>query len=245
LYFLPLPQGHGSFLPGIAGKYTIAARSGEDSTMSLEQLRARWTEGLSHRGRCIRCGSGRVRHDGVRRRKASLQLDDGVAFVPDVPERRLRCGACPQRWFHPPEGITSRAHYQPCVVAHALGAMSAEPAASTAEIAAAHGCHRRTLGRWIERVAAIAEPALLASAVVHEADAPVLPVIPTEVVRPTAPPRTLARLLRALQVLALLEALASLRGLEPPALAHAAALVPRIPASAQCPRIRGDPPSQA
>jgi len=34
----------------------------------------------------------------------------------------------------------------------------------------------------------------------------------------------------------LLEALASLRGLEPPALAHAAALVQRVLASAQCPQ---------
>jgi transposase-like protein len=213
--------------------------------MLLVELRVRWQQALSHRGLCAACGSGRVWHDGHRARKASLRVIEQVEFVPEIPLRRLRCRDCKAHWFHPPEGITSRAHYQPCVVAHALAAMSAEPAASTAEIAAAHGCHRRTLGRWIERVAAIAEPAVLASAVVHEADAPVLPAIPTEVARPTAPPPTLARLRRALQVLALLEALASLRGLEPPALAHAGALVPRIPASAQCPRIRGDPPSQA
>jgi hypothetical protein len=50
--------------------------------------------------------------------------------------------------------------------------------------------------------------------------------------------------LRALlAVLALLEALASLRGVEPPALAHAAELVATMPANAPGPKSRGDPRS--
>ncbi len=207
--------------------------------MSLDELRARWEAQLSERGCCIQCGRSRVWHSGTRTRKASL-LDEG--FVADIPERRLKCRDCRVSWVHSPEGISSRAHYQPCVVSHALETMAREPETSAAEIAAAHGCHRRTLGRWIDRVAGVAEPAQLAAAIVTEADAPVLPAIPTEVARPGGA-HAHKRLLRALVMLALLEALASLRGLEPPALAHAAAFtaVRTIPANAPGPRSRGDP----
>jgi len=51
-----------------------------------------------------------------------------------------------------------------------------------------------------------------------------------------------ALLLRALAVLTLLEALASLRGVEPPALAHAAQLIPANASGARCAR---DPPLPA
>lgn len=119
------------------------------------------------------------------------------------------------------------------------------PDLTLAAIARVVGCHRRTLARWVERVAAIAQPATLAASIVAEADAPVLPTVPTEVHRASRSARSRDVLLRALVILALLEALASFRGLEPPALAHAAALVARIPADAPSPRIRGDPRSQA
>lgn len=211
----------------------------------LEELRRRWLEALSHRGVCPACGSGRVQHDGTRIRAASLQIEGTVTYVPEIPERRLRCAACRKRWFVAPDGVHARAHYQPCVVAHAIAALGTEPGASATAVAAAHGCDRRTLGRWVERVAELAEPADIAAAIVEDADAPVLPAVPTELARPVASPRTGARRLRALQLLVLLDALASLRALEPPALAHAAVLLPRIPASAQCLRIRGDPSSQA
>ncbi len=207
-----------------------------------DELRARWEAQLSHRGNCVQCAGGAVWHCGVRLRKTTLLHDGRPFFFADVLERKLRCRDCGTRWTHAPEGISSRAHYQPCVVASALERLAQEHETTAAEIAAAHGCHRRTLGRWIDRVAAIAEPAQLAAAIVAEADAPVLPDLPTEVRRPGgAHAHTL--LLRALVVLALLEALASLRGLEPPALAHAAALatVMRVPANAPGPRSRGDP----
>lgn len=208
--------------------------------MSLEELRARWERALSHRGRCDDCKGVRIWHIGTRTRKASILLDGDTAFVPDIPERRLKCRDCRLQWTHAPEEISSRAHYQPCVVAHALAVMEHEPDMTAAEIARAHGCHRRTLGRWIERVAEIADPRELGAVVVAEADAPVLPAIPAEIVRPG---RAHARLSRALAVLALLEALASLRGLEPPALAHAVELVTAVPANAPGPKSRGDPRS--
>lgn len=209
--------------------------------MLLDELRVRWGEALSERPPCVACGSAHVWRDGVCLRKASLWDGAQTEFAADVPQRRLRCARCRNQWVRRAEGITSRAHYQPCVVSHAIAAMHAESSTALAEIARAHRCHRRTLSRWTARVAALAEPAALTAAIVAEAEAPVVPALPIA----TRPARAQSRvlLLRALIVLALLEVLASLRGLEPPALAHAAALVPRVPAFAHGPRIRGDPRS--
>lgn len=120
--------------------------------------------------------------------------------------------------------------------------MGHEPDMTAAEIACAHGCHPRTVGRWIERVADITDPRDLGAAIVAEADAPVLPAIAKEVARPGGA-HAHKRLMRALAVLALLEALASLRGLEPPALAHARELVTTMPANAPGPKSRDDPRS--
>lgn len=211
--------------------------------MLPEDLRSRWDVALSAREPCVECASTRVWHNGTRLRKASLLGETGVEFFPVVPVRRLRCRDCRARWAGTPERVPSRAHYQPCVVARAIATLEREPDETTSEIARAHGCHRRTLGRWIERVADLAEPPLLGAAVAAEACAPVLPEVPTEIRRVTGSAQMRAQLLRALVVLALLEALASLRGLEPPALAHAAVLVSRMPVSARGLRIRGDPRS--
>lgn len=210
--------------------------------MSLEELRARWQRALSYRGRCVGCEGTRVWHIGIRLRAASVMLEEQTAFIPDIPERRLKCRECGAQWTHAPEGISSRAHYQACVVAHALEMMEHEPETSAAEIAHTHGCHRRTLARWIDRVADLADPRELGAAVVAEAEAPVLPELATEVRRPGGA-HVHKRLVHALAVLALLEALASLRGLEPPALGHGAALVRTMPAIAPGPKSRGDPRS--
>jgi hypothetical protein len=242
LYFLPLPQGHVWFRPIFATKFIFAATLSDVSWMSLEELRACWERALAHRGHCKRCNGARIWHIGTRVRKASILLEDKIEFVPDVPERRLECGDCELKWTQPPDRISSRAHYQPCVVAHALAMMEAESEMTAVEIAGAPGCHPRTLGRWVNRVADIADPRDLGAAIVAQADAPVLPAIPTEVARPGGA-HAHERLVCALAVLALLEALASLRGLEPPALAHAAELIATIPANAPGPRSRGDPRS--
>ena len=195
--------------------------------MWIEDLRSRWLCALSQRGRCPRCGGARVWHNGIRLRKASLWDGETTRFVSDVPCRRLRCGDCSARWTHPPERVTRREHYQPCVVADAVSGVVAEPGAVVSEIARTHGCHRRTLARWVARVATVTEPAELARALVAESDAPVVPH-PPELMRPTRSERLKSLGARAVWVLALLEALASLRGLEPPALAHAATFVPAV-----------------
>jgi hypothetical protein len=153
-----------------------------------------------------------------------VRRDARTEFLDEIPVRRLRCGACGKRWCRAPDGIVSRAHYQPCVVAAAVAADALDERPTT-EIAREHGCHRRTVARWIERVAAAAEPAVLSEQLLAEAEAPVLPAPP-----PSIPARRSARLyalcVRAVWVLALLEALCSLRGLVPPGLRHVRQLVP-------------------
>lgn len=195
--------------------------------MSVDEREARWKEALSYRGRCPRCDGERVWHNGLRRRKGTLREGEQTVFVADIPVRRLRCGDCRARWSHAPEGIVSRAHYQPCVVAAAVARDVIEDKASDTAVAKEHGCHRRTVLRWVLRVAHVAEPAALMRCLLQESDAPVIPTPP-----PTARPRRSASLFalgqRAVQVLCLLEALASLRGLPPPGLLHAARFVPAL-----------------
>jgi hypothetical protein len=193
-------------------------------TTSRDALRARYSDLLSARGRCPRCDGARVWHNGLRWRKASVRREDRTEFLDEVPVRKLRCGACGKRWCRAPQDIVTRAHYQPCVVAAAVAAdvLDERP---TVETAREHGCDRRTVRRWIDRVAQAAEPAALSERLVAEATVPVLPAPPARI-----PARRSARLgaacVRAVWVLALLEALASLHGLPPPGLAHAHRLMP-------------------
>jgi transposase-like protein len=194
--------------------------------MWLDELRDRWTRALSTRPPCPRCASADVWHNGVRVRTATLFDGERAVFVDGVPVRRLRCGDCGARFSLLPEGVSSRRHHQPCVVARAVAAVGCDASAAIADVAKEHRCHRRTLGRWIERVAAIAEPATLAGALVAEALSPALPRSP--VPRRSRSARLSVLVVRATTVLALLEALASVRGLSPPALAHAADLVPAV-----------------
>jgi hypothetical protein len=183
----------------------------------IEALRVRWQAALAWRGPCPQCHSERVWHDGIRYRKATLLVEDQVEHVADVPVRRLRCAPCSHRWTYPPAGISSRAHYQSCVVSHAVAAFAA-PQARPSTVADAHHCNRSTIGRWVARVAALVEPAKLAHTLIREAGQPVLP--------PPLTPTAHGLVARALEVLGLLEALGSLRGLEPPALAHLTELLP-------------------
>jgi hypothetical protein len=182
-----------------------------------------WRAAVSYRGRCPACSSLRVWRNGTRQRTATLLDDDQTVFLVDVRVRKLQCGDCNARWSHRPEGLTARVHYQACVVSRAV-VRAVLDGAPRAEIARDHGCHRRTLGRWVARVAAIASPARLARILLAAAGAPVLPAAPVS--RPSRSARLMALGTRAVAVLALLEALASLHGLEPPALAHAGWLVP-------------------
>jgi transposase-like protein len=168
-----------------------------------------------------------VWHNGIRVRSATLRLGEQTVFIPDIPERRLRCGDCSARWIHAPEGVSTRAHYQPCVIAEAVAQDVLDTQTSDAQVAQEHGCHRRTILRWIERVALMALPAELMCQLLRESGTPVIPPPP-----PVARPRRSASLFalgqRAVAVLCLLEALASHRGLCPPGLLHAPLFVPAL-----------------
>lgn len=195
--------------------------------MWLEDLRRRWTEALAQRGRCPRCGRDSAWHNGIRYRKATVLDGDHAVYVEDVPVRRLRCGDCHAGWSRAPEHVESRAHYQPAVVARAVARVVVEgsPTAVACEI----GCDRGTLGRWVERVALVAEPARLSRVLLAAADSPVLPALPTT--RTSRSARLTALGARAIAVLGLLEALTSWHGLPPPGLAHALRFVPADAAS--------------
>jgi len=203
--------------------------------MWLEDLRRRWAEALVHRGHCPKCGSDRVWRNGVRHRKATLLDGDRAVYVADVPVRRLRCGSCGARWSRTPEQIESRGHYQPCVVARAVARVVVD--GGPGAVAREHGCDRGTPGRWVARVAKVAEPAQLSRVLLAVADQPTLPAVPTP--RPSRSARLTALGARALAVLALLEALASWHGLAPPGLAHAQRFVPADAAPTVPTAIRG------
>ena len=194
--------------------------------MWLDKLRERWRAALAQRGDCPQCKSLRVWHNGLRLRKASVRYEGETVFVNDIPVRRLRCGDCEWRFSRAPEGVPTRAHYQPCVVAPAVAAAVLEEGVTESQVAQAYGCAQRTLLRWVERVAKLVEPAVLARGLTAEADAPELPAPPQ--VRARRSPARMALGQRAVYVLALLEALASLVGLAPPGLAHAARFVPAV-----------------
>ena len=170
---------------------------------------------------CIACGhQGCVWWDGSGLRGTSVLVDEQVVHVTDLRYRRVKCRACGKRWALLPPGTIPRKHYQPCVVAEATGLYLFEPRASQQQVAAAHGCSRRTLGRWLRWLAALAEPAVLLSLVLEALDEVVLPRL-REVAGLARKVRSAAGrvvLERAAQVLQLLEALAMARRLEPPGL---------------------------
>lgn len=195
--------------------------------MTLEQLKQRWKEALSHRGCCPCCDGERVWHNGIRWRSATLRLEEQTVFVTDIPVRRLCCGDCDARWSHAPQQVCWRAHYQPCVVAEAVAKDVLDEQASDAQVAKEHGCHRRTVQRWIERVAQAGEPAELMRQLLRESGTPVIPV-PPPTIRPRRSGRLWALCQRAALVLCLLEALGSHRGLCPPGLQHAHLFVPTL-----------------
>lgn len=160
--------------------------------------------------------------NGSRRRTATVLDGDRAAYVCDVPVRRLRCGCCGARWSRAPERVENRGHYQPCVVAQAVARVVVDGGPTA--VAREHGCDRGTLGRWVERVAAVEEPARLARVLVQVADQPVLPALPTP--RASRSARLTAVGARAIAVLAMLEALASWHGLPPPGLLHVGKFMP-------------------
>jgi hypothetical protein len=119
-----------------------------------------------------------------------------------------------------------RRHYQLCVVTEAAS-QHLFAGASQEQVAATTGCSRRTVGRWLQWLSQVADPAVLGQKLAAALGEPVLPRL-----RPLASRRWALRdaarrqvLERAATVLQLMEALGLALGLEPPGLR---ALVERV-----------------
>lgn len=175
---------------------------------------------------CIYCAGKAVSWRGSRLRTASVLVDDGeraeVVYHHGIANRRVKCttSGCGRSWTLRPPGIFPRRHYQLCVVAAATSQYLHQEQAEQEAVAAAYGCSRRSLGRWLLWESRLAKPADLQRHILDVAEAPLL-------VR-TQPVENLARkavgashrqiLTAAALVLGLLEMLAAAAGYEPPGL---------------------------
>ncbi|MFC1707825.1 hypothetical protein ACFL59_13600 [Planctomycetota bacterium] len=169
---------------------------------------------------CPDCGHQRVWWDGSRRRSATVLAGEAVAHIDGIPCRRARCAGCSYRWTLRPPGMPARRHFHLDVVARAISRYLFGSRATQEAVAEEHGCSRRTLRRWLDWVAGLAEPAELACRIFEAAEEPVQSPLHA-VVALARKARTAVRravLERAAQILSLLEAQAMALGLEPPGL---------------------------
>lgn len=159
----------------------------------------------------------RVVWDGLRRRSASLVMDDEVVHVPELVCRRLRCQRCGLRWTRRPAGCLPRRHYQPCVLESAVAEVALGGASQT--VAAERlGVDRRTVSRWTHWTAHAAEPAALQHELLEASDEPTVVGTPAVALRREPGGSRSSVCARAAHVLALCVALASALALPPPEL---------------------------
>jgi hypothetical protein len=174
-----------------------------------------------------------MRWDGFRNRCASFQVGAATVYVPRFRLRRVDCRNCKVSSTLYPPGVIPQRRYQLCVIEHAVGTLLAEPAgpeeyespSQTAAppvgrceqaVALAHGCARRTVGRWLEWLSGLG-PGALARRLLKVTGEPLLPSVAwaqqrTERARPAARWQLLSA---CAEVLSLLQALASATGLNP------------------------------
>jgi hypothetical protein len=190
----------------------------------VEQLKLSWQrfyETVARPARCLHCAHRRVNWNGSRTRTASVKSGRQVVYVRDIHLRRVKCAACERSWTLHPPGMTPRRHFQLCVIADGAARYLFDVDESLARIAAAIGCCRRTVSRWLDWIAGLIDPAELAGLVVHHADAVILAAVRpvADLTRKALSEGRRQLLCRAAQVLGQLEVLAMAWGLEPPGLA--------------------------
>jgi hypothetical protein len=166
---------------------------------------------------CPGCSAQRVVRDGAGKRTVSVLCEGVVVHVADVPLRRVRCQACRARWRLYPPGIVPHRHYQLCVVADAATQALYDARSSQAATAARIGCDRRTVGRWIAWLAAVATASDLQARLTECLDAPLLAPSRATTTRSRNPAQA-AIVAMAGVVLVLIETLAHALRLEPPGL---------------------------
>jgi len=185
------------------------------------KIRERWDSFFNEVRRpekCHFCEHPRVLWNGTRLRSASVLTPDGVVHVPEVRCRRVKCQHCRRSWTLRPDGLVASRHYQLCVVAAATERYMADGSAAAEVVAAAFTASRRTLGRWLGWVAALA-PVTILQHLLQRASQQAAPIESL----PVSPSRHRAGVLPgplalAAEVLSLIEALAMAIGLEPPGL---------------------------
>jgi hypothetical protein len=92
-----------------------------------------------------------------------VQVEDEVVYMTDILCRRIKCGnpECKKSWTIRPSGLMPRRHYQLCIVSHGTSRFLFDPQATLSSVAQAHCCSRRTIGRWLNWIAELADPANL------------------------------------------------------------------------------------
>ena len=193
-----------------------------EASSDVARIRPAWARFAEEveRPRCCRfCEHPRVHWDGWAERTATICAESRTVHVTGIRCRRARCAVCRISWQLRPPGLLPRRHYQLCVVAEAASQHLFSGAAQQ-PVADAHGCSRRTLGRWLRWIADCADPGALASQLLAAVGSPILPRLRALAPRLRDLRNTARRRLleRAAAVLQLMEALGLALGLEPPGL---------------------------
>lgn len=192
----------------------------QDGAERLRELWDQFTAALVRPPACGNCGSQHVCWDGWSTRTASAMFNGKVWHVTGIRQHRAQCAECSNDWIVRPPGLAPSRHYQLCVVASAIGSYLFDPGATEAQVAEAHGCDERTLGRWLRWLAKVADPAVLQARIQEIVEAPIL--VPLKAVvnlaRKARQAVRRALLPKAAEVLAHFEALGLVMGLEPPGL---------------------------
>jgi hypothetical protein len=112
---------------------------------------------------CIFCEGTKIYWNGQRQRTASVMIDNEVFYLTDILCKRVKCATpgCKKSWTLRPAGLMPRRHYQLCVVANAANKFLFDPQATLTLVARLHSCCRRSVGRWLNWIAGIADPQAL------------------------------------------------------------------------------------
>jgi hypothetical protein len=123
-------------------------------TEKFKELCDRFFETVTKPRCCPFCYGRRIYWNGHRERSASVMEGDRVTYFTDILCRRVKCAnpQCRKSWTLRPPGLIPK-HYQLCVVASAVRQFLFGPLRTLTEIAHAHQCCRRTVGRWLRWVA--------------------------------------------------------------------------------------------
>jgi hypothetical protein len=184
---------------------------------AVEKLKEKWDRffaTVERPCRCIFCEHDRIYWNGQRQRSASVLIGDQVVYLPEVRCRRVKCAnaQCQKSWTLRPAGLMPRRHYQLCIVAHATSKFLFHPQATLILIAATHQCSRRTVGRWLQWLAGIAQPKELIRRLSSRSKKAVITALGKA---SGSGRRTFAG---AAKILCLVEALATAYGYDPPGL---------------------------